>query len=350
MGNQQDGDTMFRSILAPALGALAIATFGTAAMAQDLKPVSFSLDWALQGNHAIWALALANGDFTDEGLNVTMDRGYGSGDTIVKVAAGAYDIGFTDVNALVKFNAENPDQRLIAFYQVFDRTPNSIITLKSSGIAAPADLAGRTIGAPEADSSRIMFGTFAAANAIDPASINWVTMAPNLRETMLIQGQVEAISGFSSTSVFNLITAGVPEDDITVLAYADHGLDLYGSVLVAREDYLKANPEVISGFVKATVDGSIGLFQDPEKGLAAVKAIEPLFDVAIEGRRLQYLIDRNVLLSPAFKEHGLGYVDPERMATTIATNATVYGFEPLAPELVYTTEFLPPAAERMPPK
>ena len=103
-----------------------------------------------------------------------MDRGYGSGDTIVKVAAGAYDIGFTDINSLIKFNAENPDRYLIAFYQVFDRTPNSIIALAKSGIKSPADLAGKKIGAPEAESSRLMFSAFAQANKIDPASINWV--------------------------------------------------------------------------------------------------------------------------------------------------------------------------------
>jgi NitT/TauT family transport system substrate-binding protein len=328
--------------------ALAASTFS--AFSADLKPVKFSLDWALQGNHAIWALALKNKDFEKNGLDVKMDRGYGSGDTVVKVAAGAYDIGFTDINAVIKFNAENPDRRLTAFYQVFDRTPNSIITLKKSGIKTPADLAGHTLGSPEADSSRIMFTAFAKANKIDPAAIKWVSMAPNLRETLLVQGQVDAISGFSSTSVFNLIAAGVKKDDIVVIPYADNGLDLYGSALVAKPDYIAKNPDIIKGFVKATVAGTIALLKDPSSGMAALKANDPMFDEKLEADRLAYLMDMGVLKSAAFAKNGLGYVDPDRMALTIKTNSEVYNIKAPAADTVYTTDYLPAASERMPPK
>lgn len=341
---------MLRLARKVAAGLIALAASTYSVTAQDLKPVHFSLDWALQGNHAIWALALKNKYFEENGLNVTMDRGYGSGDTVVKVAAGAYDIGFTDINAVIKFNAENPGQRLVGFYQVFDRTPNSIITLKKSGIAKPADLAGHTIGAPEADSSRIMFGAFAKANSIDPASVKWVSMAPNLRETMLAQGQVDAISGFSSTSVFNLIAAGIPREDIVVIPYSDNGLDLYGSALVAKPEYIEKNPDIIKGFVKATIEGTVALLKDPASGMAAIKEGDPLFDEKLEADRLAYLMDIGVLKSKAFDENGLGYIDPAKMETTIKTNSEVYNIPAPAADTVYTTAFLPPQAERMPPK
>jgi len=329
---------------------IAFAAFAMPVAAQQLTPVKFSLDWTLQGNHAIWGLALKNRDFEANGLKVTMDRGYGSGDTIVKVAAGAYDIGFTDINSLIKFNAENPDRGLIAFYQVFDKTPNSIIALAKSGIKTPADLAGKKLGAPEADSSRLMFSAFAKANKIDPSSINWTSMAPNLRETMLAQGQVDAISGFSSTSVFNLISAGVPEKDIVVLGYADNGLDLYGSALVAKPDYIAKHPDVIKGFVKASIAGTIALLKDPAAGMRAMKEIEPLYDVKLEAARLKFLMDRGVLKSPSFEQNGLGYVDPARMALTIQTNADAFKITAPAANKIYTTEYLPAAGERMPPK
>lgn len=341
---------MMKAIAAILLAAGTLVSSAVSGIAQNLTPVKFSLDWTLQGNHAIWGLALKNKDFEANGLKVTMDRGYGSGDTIVKVAAGAYDIGFTDINSLIKFNAENPDRYLIAFYQVFDRTPNSIIALAKSGIKSPADLSGKKIGAPEADSSRLMFSAFAQANKIDPASINWVTIAPNLRETMLVQGQVDAISGFSSTSVFNLISAGVPEKDITVLGYADNGLDLYGSALVATPNYIAKHPDVIKGFVKASIAGTIALLKNPEAGMQAMKEIEPLYDVKLEAARLKFLLDKGVLKSPSFETNGLGYVDPARMALTIKTNSDAYKIAAPAADKVYTTEYLPPSAERMPPK
>jgi NitT/TauT family transport system substrate-binding protein len=337
-------------LLALSLVTFALVGSSATADARDLASVRFSLDWTLQGNHAIWGLALKDQDFRANGLDVTMDRGYGTGDTIVKVAAGAYDIGFADISSLIKFNAENPAQHLIAFYQVFDRTPNAIICLKKSGIRSPLDLTGKTIGAPEADASRLIFSAFAKANNIDPASINWLTMAPNLREAMLAQGKVDAISGFASTSVFNLISAGVPREDITVLSYADHGLDLYGSALFATQDYVAKHPDVIKGFVRATISGTISLFKNPNKGMEAMRDIDPMFDTALETERLKFLIERSVLESPALEANGLGYVDPARMAFTIKTNSEVYHFTAPNLDQVYTTDYLPPASERLPPK
>jgi NitT/TauT family transport system substrate-binding protein len=319
------------------------------ARAQTATNVKFVVDFTYQGNHAIWGLALAQGMFTREGLNVTMDRGYGSGDTIVKVASGAYDIGFADVNAAVKFNVQNPDKRVIAVLQVFDRTLSSIITLKKSGIADPKQLAGHTVGAPAADASRLLFPAFAKINGIDPTSITWKSIAPNLRETILIQGQVDAITGFTSSSLFNLIGAGVPRDDVVLLPYAKYGLDLYGNAVIVREDTIKSSPDMVRGFVKATIEGTIALIKDPQAGLQAMHARDPLFDVALEGDRLQLVLDE-AIVTPDVKKNGLGSVIPERMELTIKSNLEANGLSAdLQPDQLYTTSFLPPQAERMPP-
>ena len=85
-------------------------------------------------------MAQDNGYFADEGLDVTIDRGFGSGDTVAKVAAKTYDIGFADGNVLLKFNAANPADQLITVLIVLDASPNSVIFLKKSGIRAPKDM------------------------------------------------------------------------------------------------------------------------------------------------------------------------------------------------------------------
>ena len=319
------------------------------AHAQTITNVKFAIDFTYQGNHAIWGLALAQGMFSREGLNVTMDRGYGSGDTIVKVASGAYDVGFADVNAAVKFNALNPDKRVIAVLQGFDRTLSSVITLKKSGITTPKQLPGHTVGAPEADASRLLFPAFAKANGIDPTGIVWKSIAPNLRETILIQGQVDAITGFTSSSLFNLIGAGVPRDDVVLLPYARFGLDLYGNAVIVREDTLKAKPDMVRGFVKATIEGTKALIKDPQAGLQAMHARDPLFDVALEGDRLQLVLNE-AILTPDVKKNGLGSVNPERMELTIKSNLEANAINAdLKLDQLYTTSLLPPQAERMPP-
>ncbi len=330
-----------------ALGISALAAPQTA-RAQSAIPLKFVADFALQGNHSVFTLGIERGHYLKENLAVKLDRGYGSGDTIVKIAAGAYDIGFADVNAAVKFNAANPDKRVISVYQAFDRTLGAIITLAKSGIKTPADLAGKILGAPEADAGRILFPVFAQKNNLAMDKVSWKSIAPNLRETILVQGQVDAITGFMTTSIFNLVAAGVPRDQIVTLAYAKFGLNLYGNAVIVREDYLNAHPEIVAGFVRATIAGTKDAIKDPAAGMKSVLTYDPLFDTKLEAARFEMALNE-AILTPYVRANGFGTVDPARMALTIAANSEAYGItNPITPEQLYTTKFLPPLAERMP--
>ena len=110
----------------------AIWFIATQASAQT--PVRFTIDWAWQGSQAIWPMAQEMGCYAREKLEVKADRGFGSGDALGKVAAGAYDVGFADFNSLVQFNAANPGKRVVGFFMVYDGSPTSITTLKASGV------------------------------------------------------------------------------------------------------------------------------------------------------------------------------------------------------------------------
>ncbi len=78
-------------------------------------------------------------------------------------------------------------------------------------------------------------------------------MAPQLREPMLARGETEAIAGFSFTSRLSLRGLGVADDEITTLMLRDHGLDMYSNAVIVSPDFLKKNPQVVRGFVKATL-------------------------------------------------------------------------------------------------
>ncbi|MFT8242453.1 ABC transporter substrate-binding protein [Roseomonas sp. BN140053] len=333
-----------RTLLGAALAAPLATPFLRGAAAQT--PLRFSLDWALQGNHGMWALAEDRGLYAREGLAVRMDRGFGSGDTIVKLASGAYDIGFTDPSGAVKFNAENPDKKLVSIYQVFDRTAAALVTVKGRGIDKPQDAAGKKLGAPDAEASRILFPAFAKAANINMAGINWTSMAPNLRDTMLVQRQVDAVTGFLFTVHFNLVGIGVPEDSILSWPYAENGLDLYGSAVMCRADWLERNGETAAKFVRASVGGLKALLNDVPAGMAALKKREPLFDEALEARRFAMTRDRS-MLTPNVRSNGLGYLDMERARLLVRTNAEAYGIgSPPTAESLFTDRFLPPASER----
>jgi NitT/TauT family transport system substrate-binding protein len=333
-----------RTLLAAGAAALALPQVRTARAQSALR---FSLDWALQGNHGMWALAEDRGIYRNLGLSVRMDRGFGSGDALVKVGSGAYDVGFADFSGAVKFNAENPQNRLVMIYPVFDRTAAALVTLAGRNINKPQDVAGRHIGAPEGEGSRMLFPAFARAANIDTSRIRWTSMAANLRDTMLRTNQVDAVTGFLFTVHFNLVGLGIPEEQILGWPYAEHGLDIYGSGVFARAEWLERNQETAARFVKASVEGLKLLLNDIPGGMAALKRREPLFDEALESRRFAMTRDRS-MLTPNSRANGLGHVDMDRVRTLIQVNAEALGVaNPPRAEDFFTDRYLPPRSERM---
>jgi NitT/TauT family transport system substrate-binding protein len=231
---------------------------------------------------------------------------------------------------------------------VFDNLLAAVVTLKSKNISKPADLAGKTLASPDGEGSRLLFPAFAKANKIDAASVKWLSVTPQMRETLLVQGQTDGITGFTSTSIFNIKAAGVPVGDIVTMPYPEYGVPLYGNGLNVRAEYAEKNPKVIEGFVRATIAGWKDMVKDPKGAMASLKKRDPLMNEAVELERLQHVLDK-ALLTPAIKAKGFGNVDPERMVQTVAINAEAFNIaNPPKPETIYTTKFLPPAADRMP--
>jgi NitT/TauT family transport system substrate-binding protein len=243
-----------RSFLQTA-AALALATTFGAAQAQT-TPIKFQLDWRFEGPAALFLQPVAKGHFKDAKLDVTVDAGSGSGAAVQRVATGTYDMGFADLAALMEFHANNPDapNKPVAVMMVYNNTPAAVMALKKSGIKSPADLNGKKLGAPVFDAGRRGFPIFQKANGI--SNVTWVSMDPPLRETMLARGEVDAITGFGFTSLLNLEARGVKLDEVMVLPYADHGVKLYGNVIVASPKLIRENPAAVKAFLVAFAKGA----------------------------------------------------------------------------------------------
>lgn len=317
---------------------------------QATKATKVSLSWLLQGIDAPFTMALKQGYFTEAGLDVSFERGYGSADSVTKIAAGQYDIGFGDVYSMIEFNEKNPDQKLIAVAIPFNKAPFAIASLKKSGITTPQDLVGKKIGAPVGDAPRRLWPIFAKEIGIDPESVTWVTMEPKLRETFLLQGQVDAISGFSSSMIPALLKGGTKMEDIQLFYYSDNGLDLYGNTIIVREAVLKENPEMVKAFLAAYLKGMQDVIKDPNAGLESVMAAgDKLMSKDAEKLRLEIALDR-LFITPEAEANGLGDIDPERMKATIEQAVSGFGLAKTpAIEEVFTAEFLPAKNDRMLP-
>ncbi|MEJ6630321.1 MAG: ABC transporter substrate-binding protein [Comamonadaceae bacterium] len=321
--------------------AVAMLAFG---VAQAATPVKFQLDWRFEGPSAMFLVPAAKGYFKDAGLDVTVDSGNGSGAAVTRVASGTYDMGFADLAALMEFHANNPDapNKPVAVMMVYNNTPASVMALKKSGIKTPADLSGKKLGAPVFDAGRRAFPIFQQANNV--TNVQWTAMDPPLRETMLVRGDVDAITGFTFTSLLNIEARGVPPADVTVMAYPDFGVKLYGNAIIASPKMIKENPEAIKAFLAAFAKGAKEVIADPAKAIEAVKARDGIINTQLEVRRLQLAID-TVINSPSAREEGFGQVKAPRLALMASQVSDAFKTKSrVKADQVWDGSFLPSAA------
>jgi NitT/TauT family transport system substrate-binding protein len=331
--------------LALALGA-AVLVAGLSGAASAQTKLKMVLNWKYQGPQGFFFVAEDKGYFKAEGLDVTIDQGDGSATPIPKVASGTYDIGFGDINALIKFRDRNPGAPIKAVFMVYNRPPFAIVTRKSRGVAKPKDLEGKKLGAPAADSAFAQWKILVKANGIDAGKVDVEDVGIPVREPMLAAGEVDAITGFSFSSYVNLKDRGVPVDDIVVLLMSDYGVNLYGNAIIVGQKFAAAHPEAVKGFLRAFTRGLKDAIRDPA---AAVDSVIKRNDTAkkdVELERLRMALKDNVL-TPEVEANGLGEVDMARLDRAIGQIALTYDFKtrPKASD-IFDPAFLPPAADR----
>lgn len=329
------------------LSVAAMLGLGSATVTLAETPIKFSLDWKFEGPAAPFLLAKEKGYFAEEGLDVTIDTGAGSVEPINRVASGAYQMGFGDINSVIKFNDQNPSTPLKSIYVVYNKPPFAIVGRKSLGVSAPKDLEGKTLGAPAPDGAYAQWPIFVAANDIDADAVTIENVGFPVREPMLAKGDVDAITGFSFSSFINLKANDVPVDDISVLLMADYGVDLYGNTIIVSPAFAEESPEAVKGFLRAFNRALKETIADPEAAVAYVTAANAIVDKDTELERLQMALDQNVVTDEV-KAKGLGGIDMDRMGEAIDEIGLTYEYQNKpAVDAVFDPSFLPTEADRM---
>jgi NitT/TauT family transport system substrate-binding protein len=276
---------------------------------------------------------------------VTVDAGNGSGGAVTRVASGSYDIGFADLAALMEFHANNPDapNKPVAVMMVYNNTPSAVLALKKSGIKTPADLTGKKLGAPVFDAGRRAFPIFQKANNV--TNVSWTAMDPPLRETMLVRGDIDAITGFSFTSLLNLEARGVKSDEVVVLSYPDYGVKLYGNVIIVSPKLIKENPGAIKAFLSAFTKGAKEVMAQPAAAIEFVKQRDGIINVDMETRRLKMAID-SVIASPDARAEGFGQINAPRLSLMASQVSDAFATKTrVNADAIWNGSFLPSAKE-----
>lgn len=334
-----------RSLLALALSAAVLGALPMAASAQT--KIKIVMAWKYNGTQAWFFLAQERGYFKAEGLDVEIDQGDGSAAAITKVASGAYNAGFGDINALIDLAAKRPADAPIGVYMMYNIPPFTVVVKKDSPIKTPKDLEGKTVGGPAADAALKLFPAFAKIAKVDASKVNITNMAPNLREQMLLRGQVDAAFGYVNTIHFSAKLIGIdPDRDLRYIKYADYGMDLYSNALVFSKAFVKENPKAVQGFVRALNRAFNESLAKPAEAMDVMMKREPLMNRAVETERMLATV-KEEMNHPEIARIGLGDIDVDRMKRAIAMVVEANGL-PRTPavEEVFDRSFLPPRAER----
>ena len=258
----------FRSTLAAATTFFVMLT--QAAGAADT--VTLITDFGYNGRHSYFFVALDKGYYKDAGIDIKIVGGKGSVDAIRQVAAGNANFGFADAGSLVLSRAnDNIPVKLVAV--VYARPPQAIFCTAEAGLKTPKDLEGKSIANPAGGSIPDMFPAFAKAAGIDAAKVNWVVAASSALPGLLASGKVPCVGQFTVGEP--LLRAQAAPKKLVRFAYSDPGLSYYGNGLIATEETIRSNPDLVRRFVAATVKGLKAAIADPAEASAIMHKYHP---------------------------------------------------------------------------
>ena len=314
-----------------ALGALGALASPPARAADKMQ---LQLNWFHLADHSPIYLALKKGYYKEEGIELTVLRGSGSGDSAKKVDLGQSEVGISDAPTVLTAISKGANLTMVAV--VYDKAGNNVFFRKSANIRTPKDLVGKKIAVPPADSHRVLWPAFASMNGIDPQSVTLVNVKPEGKQAIVAGNEVDgAFDLYTSYAIWEKVLG---RGDVGNLLWADFGLPIYGHTYFVNNDTVRKNPKLIKRFLRATHKGWRDAKANPAASIDAMVEQVPGLDRTTLLATMPQILDLCVTERSA--KHGIGWIEPELMQKTIdITFASNKPEKPLVLNDVFTNEF-----------
>jgi ABC-type nitrate/sulfonate/bicarbonate transport system substrate-binding protein len=307
---------------------------------EGVEEVLFGLDWFYSGYHMPYFVALDKGYYLDEGLSVTIVRGYGSGDTTKRVDVGSVDLGSADTGTVMIARSEGAKVKTVGMWH--PHTMDTFVTFADSGIETPQDFEGKTFADIPGGSNYVTMPAFCEINGIDINKINIVAVDWGTRMGSFTSGQAD----FTTVAIYDLIQYEKAAQDmgkeLHVIYKYQWGQDTYGHGIIASEDYMQSNPETIRKFLAASYRGlDYATTHKQETIDTMLKYVPELDREKLDDNYDRYMelqIGPELDLGKSGTE--IGMMDKDRMEDQIELLADAMDFEPFPAEEQFTNEFL----------
>jgi len=273
--------------------ALLVASAGAATAADA---VSLRLNWYLGGLHAPFYYGKERGFYRDEGIDLTINEGRGSVNTVQVVGAGSDTFGLADSSSVVAAAAKGVEVKSVM--SLLNSTGYSVVSLASAGIKTPKDLEGKTFAVSPGDPLGQLFRALAASNKLDMTKITFVQVDPAAKVVSVLEKRVDALLGGADDQYFLIKYKGV---EPAALRYADHGANIVGMTIMTQEATIKNKADLVRRFVKATVRSWEESKKNPMAAVEATLKVKP--DLNRDSQLDQLKVDIELMDSANSKGH-----------------------------------------------
>jgi signal transduction histidine kinase len=284
------------------------------------ESVRLQLKWHHQFQFAGYYAAQARGYYREEGLDVTILEGDAEHPPVHQVLNGQADFGVSDADVLKAYLEGKP---LVVLAAIFQHSPYILMTRADSGIRTPTDLRGKTIMLSDEQGIAQLRAVFRR----EGMSLDAVRVIPHQwNNDLLINGQVDAISAYSTVEPFQLRARGVEPAMIRAM---DYGVDFYGDTLFTTRREVERHPERVAAFRRASLRGWEYAMAHPDEIVELILQMPGVAGRGLSREMLRYEAGAmRELILPGLIE--MGHMNPGRWQAIARTYATI-GWIPKAP-------------------
>ena len=254
-------------LIATGAAAIALAT-SSLAVAQD--KVSLRLNWYLGGLHVPFYYGKDKGYYAAEGIDLTINEGRGSANTVQVVAAGSDTFGLADSSSVVLTASKGADVKSVM--SLLNTTGFSVVSLADSGIKTPKDLEGKKVAVTPGDPLGQLLQAVCKSNSVDCGKITMIQVDPAAKVVTVLEKKADALLGGVDDQYFLIKYKGASP---AAMRYADFGANIVGMTILTSGDTLKKNPDLVKRFVRATVKSWDESKKNPDAAVDAAMKAKP---------------------------------------------------------------------------
>ena len=260
-----------RDLITLATAAALAASLTTPAQAQGKDKVVLMLNWYTYSEHAPFYLGKEKGYFDAEGIDLDIQEGRGSAVTVQAVAAGSATFGYVDVPTMIKAAAKGAPVKAVGV--ALQTSAMSVMGFSDKNIKTPKDIVGKTVAITPGDSMVQIWPLFLKKTGLQETQFKTVAGDAQTKLNAVINGQADLLLGYVMDQNIKLQDAA--HKPVTTIRFADHGVNLISSGIVANKDTLAAKADMVKRFMRAATKSLEEAEKNPEAAVAATLKAQP---------------------------------------------------------------------------